>query len=96
MVTSASTTSRERKIVVFILTFFAELDEERPYFLFTHRDGGNQRSVSRRNEFGEECMLGKLCRLEKRCGRFGPLSVGKVATLASTRRQSNAESKRAW
>jgi hypothetical protein len=96
MVTSASTTTRERNVAVFILTFFAKMDEERPYFLFTRPDGGNQRSVGRQNEFGGDCMLGKLCRLEKHCGLFCPLSLGWTPRWHVLGRQSNAESKGAW
>jgi hypothetical protein len=36
--------------------------------LFTHRRGETQLAALSEYEFGGDCMLGKLCRLEKRCG----------------------------
>jgi hypothetical protein len=49
------------------LTYFFR-DEKDPTFLFTRRRAGKQLAARGEHEFGEQCMLGKLCRLEKRCG----------------------------
>jgi hypothetical protein len=39
----------------------------RPYIWFTQPRERNQQAEPTKNEFGWDCMLGKLCRLAKRC-----------------------------
>jgi hypothetical protein len=46
-----------------------------------------QQSGRSKIEFGGECMLGKLCRLEKQCRRRLPAVTRTVATLARTMRR---------
>jgi hypothetical protein len=54
--------------VMFIL-FSVRETRRNPISWFTHPGDEKQQSARAENEFGRDCMLGKLCRLEKRCGR---------------------------
>jgi len=58
-----------RRIELVVMLTLTLLDEKRPYLLFTHPRAGKQQSGHGENEFGGDCMLGKLCGLAKQCGQ---------------------------
>jgi hypothetical protein len=76
--------------IMLALTYLYFRDEKDPTLLFTHRRGETQPVARGEHEFGGDYMLGKLCRLEKRCGlncdvtrsarRIGRSSSGDLGT----------------
>jgi hypothetical protein len=53
-----------------IINLFCSSDENDPYYLVY--SGAERKATIQRVEiqFGGDCMLGKLCRLEKHCGQL--------------------------
>jgi hypothetical protein len=53
--------------------------------LFTHPRAGKQLAARGEFAFGEQCMLGKLCRLAKRCGLKRDETQFSVTSFATQR-----------
>lgn len=59
---------RPSDLAIMLCSLICEMRKD-PTFWFTHPRAGKQQSEHEENEFGGDCMLGKLCRLVKHCGQ---------------------------